>query len=143
MREILFRTYDKGRKEYLSNGNLFIAINKSSRPNKSEIYLDVISNADKYKERFVIEQYTGLTDKNGTKIFEGDILKRVIKEDNMEKHILYTVVFSQGCFIVKPIDSKHLVGVSLSYYITLSSGNCVEVIGNIYDNPELLKGGVE
>ena len=56
MCENLFRAYDRGRKEYLSNGNLFIAINTSSYPNKSEIYLDEISNADKYKERFIIEQ---------------------------------------------------------------------------------------
>ena len=71
MSEKLFRTYDKGRKEYLSNGNLFIAINTSRQPNKSEIYLDIISNADKYKERFIIEQYTGICDKNNKKIFAG------------------------------------------------------------------------
>lgn len=74
-REILFRAYDKYRKEYLSNGNLFITVNKGKRPNKSEIYLDEISNPDNYREKFVIEQHTGSPDKNSKKIFEGDIVR--------------------------------------------------------------------
>lgn len=62
MREILLRAYDKGRNEYFTYGNLFIAISKGEHPDKNEVYLDVINNPDRYKERFIIEQYTGLRD---------------------------------------------------------------------------------
>ncbi len=135
MREILFRAYDKGRKEYLSDGHLFIAINKSRRPSKSKIYLDVISNADKYKERFVIEQYTGLIDKNGTKIFEGDIVKD-------------GVLFGKVVYATPQDGFDGIAGFMVDdVYDGLQNYNSfwhqVEVIGNIHDNPELLKGGAE
>jgi uncharacterized phage protein (TIGR01671 family) len=162
MREILFRAYDTGRKEYLSGGNLFIAINNSQYPNKSEIYLDVISNADKYKERFVIEQYTGLTDKNGKKIFEGDIVA-------LHDYIIGEIVFECGTFGIgacKTFDYNRLESeiesitgcdnspnfcyndnfISLwELYWNYNQDNnileVVEVIGNVTDNPELMEVG--
>ena len=134
MREILFRAYDTGRKEYLSNGNLFIAINASKHPNKSELYLDIISDADRYKDRFVIEQYTGLTDKNGKKIFDGDI----VKTKNGRLCEVYWFKSPNMCgWDLKPIECDSPAPDKCDLF---SSQN-LEVVGNIHDNPELLKGG--
>ena len=72
-----------------------------------------------------VGQYTGLTDKNRTKIFEGDIVKII------DKHI-DLVVFAHGCFCMK----YQL----FNYEFTYHSSNDIEVIGNITDNPELLGG---
>lgn len=75
-----------------------------------------------------VGQYTGLTDKNGTKIFEGDIL--AIGE-NGKRYQTVSVSFKDGAFRVS------------HYAINLLESRNIEseVIGNIHDNPELLKGG--
>jgi uncharacterized phage protein (TIGR01671 family) len=73
-----------------------------------------------------IGQYTGLTDKNGTKIFEGDI---VLLCDDEEP---YQVAFDECCFQV--YDS------GVCYDMDCFRSEDIEIIGNIYDNPELLKG---
>lgn len=77
-----------------------------------------------------IGQYTGIVDKYGMKIFEGDIVwndydngKGKVEWDNdMAKFIITFSTFT--------IDFDNIYGDEL------------DVIGNVYDNPELLKGGI-
>lgn len=95
------------------------------------------------KSMFIVDvntvgQYTGLTDKNGTKIFEGDIVKIVGDSNNDDwKNVNYIaqIVFLDGgfCAIDGTIDNYSFRRYSLS--------RCefdLEVIGNIHDNPKLL-----
>ena len=72
-----------------------------------------------------IGQYTGLTDKNGKKIFEGDIVKGW--------DVIFTVVFDEYC--------RWMIVAGEGHYLLARDNEDVEVIGNIHDNPELLKGG--
>lgn len=83
-----------------------------------------------------VGQYTGLTDKNGVKIFEGDIVV-------CDRHI--NDVFDKTTFLVGEIcPLSGLVGKSLSgNWICDADWEFAEVIGNIHDNPELLKEGRE
>jgi uncharacterized phage protein (TIGR01671 family) len=80
-----------------------------------------------------VGQFTGLTDKNGKKIFEGDIIK--IPDDYDEFGInageIYEVYFAFGGFRLKPKHSK-------AKGFWLEDDKTVEIIGNIHDNPELL-----
>lgn len=79
-----------------------------------------------------VGQYTGLKDKNGTKIFEGDVVK--IGSDIIDWKCYHEVIFEEGqwFYLHKTPFAKSYMG---------AWGNsCVEVIGNIYDNPELLGG---
>ena len=73
-----------------------------------------------------VGQFSGLTDKNGTKIFESDIVK---------------ITFPNG--IIKTDVVKFANGGFLPYIIQYDTffwgGNDSEVIGNIHDNPELLE----
>lgn len=73
-----------------------------------------------------VGQYTGLTDRNGNKIFEGDIVN--ILTENEE---IGVIVYEDGGFIVRA--DKFSVD-----FINNINGTDVEVIGNKYDNPELL-----
>ena len=85
-------------------------------------------------------QYTGLTDKNGRKIFEGDILKRVLlPTKRIENNFRIAFVPVKSCFSAIDLDGSNVT--FISDYI--NSSYEIEVIGNIFDNPELLEGGVE
>lgn len=82
-----------------------------------------------------IGQYTGMTDKNGTKIFEGDIVRYETYEPyhNRSSVGVETVKFISGQFSPRP----HCQTCEDDYY-TEEYRN-FEVIGNIHDNPELLE----
>ena len=85
-----------------------------------------------------IGQFTGLTDKNGKKIFEGDILSER-PPMNQTAYIGYVAYDEESAvwrFMIKN-DTKYN-GVLLGSY-----SNSYKVIGNIHDNPEFLKEGVE
>ena len=77
-----------------------------------------------------VGQYTGLTDKNGNKIFEGDIVKCLSLENGyVNKEVYYAE--DRARFVLGSLGSDY----DFEEYIN------VEVIGNIYDNPELLHNG--
>lgn len=78
-----------------------------------------------------IGQYTGLTDKNGNKIFEGD----VVKSDDLYGEPL-SVIFNENCGTFQVLFKD---GYSEGFLEQYTDVNHLEVIGNITDNPELLK----
>lgn len=85
-----------------------------------------------------VGQYTEFKDKNGKKIFEGDILEYIGKrKDNMNKVYHRNVVFHKGMFALL---SKELPAYSALNYHCMEDGRLAwSVVGNIHDNPELIE----
>ena len=134
MREIKFRAWDKDRKEYLSGGQIFIAINPGQNPT-NDIYLDIIKNPNDYKDRFILEQFTGLHDSKGVEIFEGDILDCIYKSDGCNHKLQIVWVEASACFRTKNIGECHQPNVIKTMFDMTRS----VVIGNKFENKELLE----
>ena len=139
MREILFKAKrkDNGRWEagYYEKKTKWHRLSEHGEYVKTEkhyICVNMVSSEDSYIDRIevipeTICQYTGLTDKNGSMIWENDVVK-----DNV---IFGAVVWDEknARFMIDDIHD------GLQEYSDW--WNEVEVIGNIFDNPALLEGG--
>ena len=83
-----------------------------------------------------VGQFTGLKDKNGTEIYEGDIVKGVYKLSYMTEEVICIVRWDESGYWTFRGDRDFYGGY-------LSDLNDIEVIGNIHDNVDLLKGMIE
>lgn len=123
-REIKFRAWNKKEKYMEPVDDLQMFSNQLSIGMLSKDYF-------LGKDDVELMQYTGLHDKNGKEIYEGDIL-RIIVNNNIEK--ICAVEFKNGIFGVMFSKQRELTAFPHFYNTTF------EIIGNIYDNPELLGG---
>lgn len=91
-----------------------------------------------------VGQFTGLFDKNGKEVYEGDIVSHPWKDpifgDLVEtgQFVHSTICFNNGAFVVNyRLQGEYIY---LQDFVRLK---CLEVVGNIHDNPELLEKGGE
>jgi len=133
MRELKFRIWDKADQEWTSYPPFF----SSAHGKIFEFF------PSKYQaENLVIQQFTGLTDKNGKEIYEGDIIEVELYEkwSSEEPFKAIHVVFynsNRGAFVHAKDPKTFPSGMVFDPY-TFDPMPC-EVIGNIFETPELLK----
>ena len=137
-REILFRAWDKVEGKYFEpiyeayKGNLLdLSISLNGRILRRTIELPA-EDESCFQDRYILEQFTGLTDKNGVKIFEGDIIAGNIIAGNGEDVPNRAVEWSNdylGYFVGLGQDDMQY-----PLYDVLFP----EVIGTIHDNPKLI-----
>ncbi|EAJ9927332.1 hypothetical protein BZL79_08940 [Campylobacter coli] len=90
-------------------------------------------NFEGYDRKFEVELFTRLYDKNGKKVYENDIVKAKNPFNYLEAKIS---IHKEGTFYLEN-KSGHYMG-SLIYLVE-DEGYTIETIGNIHENPELLK----
>ena len=127
MREILFRGKRKLGNEWIEG-----SLHTEKFTDDEEFLCCEVCQCDVYPE--TVGQYTGLTDKNGKKIFEGDIVKINLYEPSRFYEIGYIKYdYFKTRFVFCTDEGDYGIDITCVF----------EVIGNIHDNPELLKGGAE
>lgn len=155
MREILFRgkaiNRDKGyhRTEYQNGEWVYGLVTKLYDKWFENLFAEMTdtSGASGIEIDYrTIGQYTGLTDRNGKKIFENDIVKcsdenNDIRFDAVVKFGNPNAVYDWG-YQLKRMNGDNANTDILLWVDMEECGAFIEVIGNIYDNPELLKEGV-
>lgn len=116
MREIKFRAWGKLTKEMHSLGPTEKFTPEGElEPNKNKVYM----------------QYTGLKDKHGVEIYEGDVLN----DGEDSGYVEYMSEFSSYVIDFWKSPANHSRGVELGTWLDSES----EIIGNVYENPELLE----
>ena len=154
MREIKFRVYDIKCNTMLNVDSLFISEQMFRAENKNEY--DVFNfNSDCYSD---VMQYIGLKDSKGVEIYEGDIallpasngvyymeakfdrVAKVIFDENNSSFRF--ILLREKCESNRKKAKINSMGSAVYSFVDLDCYGVeqIEIIGNIYENPELLKG---
>lgn len=116
-----FRAWDNAEKKMWNVETIYIE-DEWVKANDGSIY----GTTKDLVRDYVLMQSTGLKDKNGTEIYEGDIVKNIYDE-------IYVVKWLDAGFY---LEEKYDGGFD---YSELHFGDNKEIVGNIYENPELLE----
>lgn len=122
-RELKFRIYNQRTAafEYFTVAQLLLNLETANWPFDNSL--------NKYNEP---QQFTGLTDKNGKEIYEGDICKIQMWFGEIWSYCNFPIIFREGCFGYELYEGTG------TYQLMSLDGN-EEVTGNIHANPELLE----
>lgn len=127
MREIKFKYWYKEGKTMLPGESLGFIVRVASRTARET---GIVPTAESFEDNYIPLQYTGLKDKNGKEIYEGDILET---EDRVVKVSWHELAGCWDTDFVRYKGKRNSNGLNNSDWRFRA-----EVIGNLYSNPELL-----
>lgn len=140
MREIKFRLWSKEYQEMFVNEILSdmyrtmaeLAIKNIKSISESRVEMPLTGIILPFQDDAILMQYTGLKDKTGKEIYEGDII--VVGEDDGNPSFRYIIqwVDDSACFLARQNKTSGYIGTGYGLRDWL-------VVGNIHDNPELLE----
>ena len=132
MREIKFRVWDSLKKEYLNYPCYF-----------NHLDFNEFTCFDRYfkcdEEKCIVQQFTGLLDKNGKDIYEGDIVNTIYPSNPLLN--IGDVIFDKETCAFRIKTIKHLLPIVTLRFVDDKPQGLLqvadEVVGNIFENPEL------
>lgn len=141
-RDILFKAKRKNWRELPKEQWWVEGLLWKKKYNSDKWYISCFPDKDDNEEVYLIDsaticQYIGITDKNGKKIFEKDIIETItfgFTQDHFITSVEFGAKFSMQGFYLDNGRSMFYFGQS-----DLTKMDDTQVIGNIFDNPELLK----
>lgn len=133
-RPLEFRIWDKKKncwhddeKDGYSSDTEWIGLN--------ELIRLIRTGKESARPRFAIQQFTGLLDKNGKKIFEGDVVKLHDSYHHADLKDIIAIEYDSECGGFIPFTYKR----DSQYYCGEFESEKTEILGNIFENPDLLK----
>jgi len=139
MREIKFRAWNKKIEMMINYKGLDVALSLEGEImplNINNSSAEELSYKRENSEEYIIMQYTGLHDKNGKEIYEGDIVKNTIfsSKFNSKYYVEWNENSASFLILTPPLTLSGFQN-HFPNYSTIQ----LEIIGNIYENPKLLK----
>lgn len=141
MRVIKFRAWDKEKKKWIINPEensdygIRIYLDGTIEPFFNADYgcSDKYKFPEEYTKNIILMQYTGLLDKDGKEIYEGDILKMIYEDNSFTIKEIKWEIFEDG-------EYGYGLGVGFNIHPDERNKESINlIIGNIYQHPELLE----
>jgi len=133
VREVKFRAWHKEANRMCEEESFaswcFTDLNNGIAMGLAGMKQEPCERRENYHDHLIMMQYTGLKDKNGKEIYEGDILTADYKVMTSRYKVIIEDGHTQLIHIAPP----------MRYFLDLANRGLYEVIGNIYENKELLK----
>ena len=134
-RKIKFRAWDEDRNRWLNCNEICEREFNPTQDRYAKGFVTFDLNNSFLLQGITLEQFTGLLDKNGKEIYEGDIVRFYFSHfpRDHETEMLDEVYFENGAFLLRNIEDPCYTACPL----VLWARHC-KIIGNIHENPELL-----